>query len=58
MQVPQKIALLQKKNCSMIDFRMTEGIAYAFFLGLAIASFAIGFWLQKVENARQKKQKS
>ncbi|WP_448528216.1 hypothetical protein [Raineya sp.] len=42
----------------MIDFRMTEGIAYAFFLGLAAVSFAVGLWLQKAENNRKKQSQS
>ncbi|PKQ70938.1 hypothetical protein [Raineya orbicola] len=42
----------------MIDFRMTETIAYAFFIGLGVVSFAIGFWLQKAENNRKKQSQS
>ncbi|MCS6795018.1 MAG: hypothetical protein RMJ97_09870 [Raineya sp.] len=42
----------------MIDFRMTEEIAYAFFLGLAVVSFAIGFWLHNAEKKRNQQKTS
>jgi hypothetical protein len=38
----------------MIEMKMTEGMAYAFFIGLFVASFAIGFWLQNHEKKRNK----
>lgn len=36
----------------MIEMKMTEGMAYAFFIGLLAVSFAIGVWLQNHEKKR------
>lgn len=36
----------------MIEMKMTEGMAYAFFIGLLAVSAAIGVWLQNHEKKR------
>jgi len=38
----------------MIELKMTEGMAYVFFISLFAVSFAIGFWLQNHEKKRNK----
>ncbi|MDX1905198.1 MAG: hypothetical protein SFU27_13675 [Thermonemataceae bacterium] len=39
----------------MIEMKMTEGMAYVFFIALFTAAFAIGAWLQKNEKKRNPK---
>lgn len=36
----------------MIEMKMTEEIAYVFFVSLLAVSAAIGVWLQRHENKR------
>jgi hypothetical protein len=40
----------------MVEMKMTEEIAYVFFISLMAVSFAIGFWLQKHENKRNQQR--
>ncbi len=40
----------------MIEMKMTEGMAYVFFIGLLAVSAAIGVWLQKHENKRNQQK--
>jgi len=40
----------------MIEMKMTEEIAYVFFIGLMTVSFAIGFWLQNHEKKRNQQK--
>jgi hypothetical protein len=40
----------------MIEMKMTEEIAYIFFIGLMAVSFAIGIWLQNHEKKRNQQK--
>jgi hypothetical protein len=40
----------------MIEMKMTEGMAYVFFISLLAVSVAIGYWLEKHEKKRNQQR--